>query len=789
MLKDILIIGHNHFDPVWRRCFDRRAVYNGVTVRSYTEVEDLVTSRWLELAKFGYTWSEGQAAVWRKYLERHPDSLRQLREEIVAGRLAVMFAGETVQDSNLPSAEGLVRNFLVAMPLYRDLCGDEHLGLRIGWQEDAFGNSPNYPQILKGVGIEVACFTSYRSCPDEVWIGIDGSRICCLDRVPKAMAWHFVKHPPCSECGGKGCAVCHDTGIHIYPHLTQVNVNDVLESVIAKELAKGETAPEATTYVIVGGEETLPEACVLDVLADLNRKYAGKVMLRFGTMVDLYGRIRSALAEKEAHEDKHTPHDLNPAMPGCYVTRIRMKQRTREVAYILTAAEAFLANAAWADGRPIPQPETLSQAWRKVAFCQFHDAVTGTSIDSVHAELMELLDEAEQLARGHLPAKAAPPPVSEVFTPVNGVNTRCLGKLKVCFDRRGIIKVDCNGQDLFAPFAHAITLEPFRIGELTLESDYGDAWGQRIEPLCGAQHNLQLRPLGEFNDCVEVSDNAIRWHGCYRGGHRKVRHLAWSVTVRASDDGRRLDFETEVEWDTESKRLRVVFPVANREDTATYEVPFGFIDRRFDAGAMRYGLWDANAMEFPILHWARKSIDSHHGIALLTRGIPCVRWMPGCFDLSLLRSPESEFGNVESAHYEFWDTDGQRDSGKHHFEYSIWPYTEALSTTELTRAGYAFNRPDFPTLPFEIHGDVVVTAWKPAEDGTGWILRLQDTTGNGTTVRLRFAEPRKVVMTDLLEKPLTMNCKQSAATAERETAGVVYEAVVHQHGILTLKIR
>jgi hypothetical protein len=32
-LPSIVIAGHNHFDPTWRRCFDRSATYNGVTVR------------------------------------------------------------------------------------------------------------------------------------------------------------------------------------------------------------------------------------------------------------------------------------------------------------------------------------------------------------------------------------------------------------------------------------------------------------------------------------------------------------------------------------------------------------------------------------------------------------------------------------------------------------------------------------------------------------------------------------------------------------------------------------
>ena len=41
MVKRILSIAHNHFDPVWRRYFDRPAKYKGQTVRSYADVEAL----------------------------------------------------------------------------------------------------------------------------------------------------------------------------------------------------------------------------------------------------------------------------------------------------------------------------------------------------------------------------------------------------------------------------------------------------------------------------------------------------------------------------------------------------------------------------------------------------------------------------------------------------------------------------------------------------------------------------------------------------------------------------
>jgi alpha-mannosidase len=151
--------------------------------------------------------------------------------------------------------------------------------------------------------------------------------------------------------------------------------------------------------------------------------------------------------------------------------------------------------------------------------------------------------------------------------------------------------------------------------------------------------------------------------------------------------------------------------------------------------------------------------------------------MPGSLDISLLRSPEWAFAIVEPISYEFWDIDGQRDTGRHHFEYSLWPYTDGLPTGELTRAGYEYNLPQPITPPFAVSGDVVVTAWKPAEDGRGWILRVQDTSGDGTTVGLIFDQPHAVTVTDLLERP-----QREAQTVSQA------DYPLHRHEILTLRL-
>jgi len=791
MAKEILYILHNHFDPVWRRCFDRPARKDGLCIRSYAEVEEHVINAWLALAPKGYTFDEGQAAIWRKYLERNPDKKTELQDLAAKGQLNVLLAGETVQDSVISSAEGLVRNFLVAMPLYRSLVGEDHPGLKIATLEDAFGNSPNMPQILRGVGAEVVCSISYKPVEGKTWTGIDGTTIPCLDHVLERSGGTFVYHPPCPSCKGEGCETCNQSGMKLSGVFVQW-MRPGLESMIEKDADW--IAATAST------EEGLPDESVVAMVEELNSLHEGSCTIRFGTIADAYARCREELLAATEEQDGAEPLDLNPAMPGCMVSRIRMKQRIRSIAYKLVAAESVAATAAWNDGKPVAQPEELSEAWRNLVFCQFHDAVTGTHIDTAYTELMEMMDAAEQRADAWLAKKAqhsfalqeACPSAMEGETAasrkleaaslgstVDSPAELPLGNFAVTYDLRGILSIRLDGEDPWfqTDESGCDFRRQMRVGELTVEADFGDAWAKRWPQGSGISWDSSLVYLGDYHTSVETTPNAIRWRGEYTGGDPKIHRLAWTVTLRPSADGRALEFTTDVDWDTASRRLRVVVPVRSKDSTATFEVPFGHIDRTLDHEKISHGELTPDSQEFGALHWVRKDLGDGKGVALLNRGLPCHRYINGELDLSLLRSPEHCFSANLTVHYDFWDLEGLRDTGQHQFEYALLPYADGMSVGDLVRRGYDYNRPMRIEPPFRIKGDVVVTAWKPAENGEGWILRVQEAGGQGTEVTLGFDEPRTVTKTDLLERPQGEPVTSSAHTIP-----------LHKHGILTVLI-
>ena len=766
MAQEILVNVHNHFDTTWRRCFDRSAVYNGVTIRGYAEIEDHCISRWLELAPRGYTYTEGQAAVWRKYLEHHPERKGELQKYARDGLFEMVLAGEVIPDTNMPAAEGLVRNFLCAMPFCREIVGRDHPGLKIGWLFDAFGNSPNMPQLFKLVGAEAVGMLTYCRCEDYYWEGIDGTALAVNELIAWTGGGQYEKHPPCGACKGAGCGTCDETGIDFVKGFDLVKIREDLEK------AAGHADEWVELFEIT--EELRPDPGIVDVIEEFNRAHAGECAATFATSSQTILRLAAELAARGRPRSRGGGHDLNPAMPGCYVTRIRTKQRTRAITYKLVAAEAILADATWQDGAPAVLPTDMAAAWQRVAFNQFHDAITGTHIDSAHIELMEMLDEAEEIVDARLDAAQESAP--SVFTGAEQVTSVTLGPYTLGTERAGIVTVTRDGVDLFGPVAPLNRIRgPLHIGELWLEPDFGDAWGQRIPPFPSLDQGLAGVPLGGYHTSMEIADGAVRWKGMYNGGDPQVDKLTWTVTVTQRDG--RLEFRTDVDWDTSSRRLRAFFPVPSQEKSALWEVPFGHIERTFEPEKLDYSQWRANTMEFAALHWVAKPLEKG-GVVLFNKGLPCWRWMPGHFDVSLLRSPESNFSAVELHHYEFWDIDGQRDTGRHSFEYALYPYGKDVSVGDLTRMGYTYNMPRSIDPPFNVSGDVVVTAWKPAEDGDGWILRLQEASGRGTTTQLVFDTAREVTLTNLLEEPLADSL---VATEHR------YE--LHQHEILTVLIR
>ena len=176
-LKPVLYICvNNHFDPTWRRCWDRRFTSGGDTFVSYADLESYYMLDNLDLARRypTFKFNAESAIVVRKFLERHPGRLGELRQLACEGRFAVTGGGDNIVDANMVLGESLVRNYLLGLLWVEDTLGQT---TRLGVRTDAFGNSAQLPQILRGCEIAWATGMSYSPAQGIYWRGLDGSTI------------------------------------------------------------------------------------------------------------------------------------------------------------------------------------------------------------------------------------------------------------------------------------------------------------------------------------------------------------------------------------------------------------------------------------------------------------------------------------------------------------------------------------------------------------------------------------------------------------------------------------
>lgn len=776
--KKLKIIWHSHLDPQWARCYDRQTLHNGYLHHSYADLWEWIMDRYLDLeAHAGMHYSEGQHLVLRTYLNRHPEKRERIEQLIRDGRIEILLQGELTPETNYSPAEGLARNYLLAEPFYDRVCAKDSPGRKIAWLWDAFGNSANMPQVVKLAGAECIGGLKYRYVDEDYWVGIDGTKLPCLDRIGKFIWWNdgnayyiTARHTHCRQCAGRGCDDCGQRGMveeHPYP----------MDEVIAF-LHKMIGRPEETVYALIGGEEVLPSRVITDAV-DRVRQERPDVEITYANVGDFWTEKKEYYLSV-ADQHQQITCDLNPVHQGCYVSRIENKQRTRATAYALCRAEAFLAGKIYrGEEVSIPQEE-LDQAWRNVLLNMHHDSISGAHTDSGQQELMDYLDEADAIADGILPipkqkiCKRLP----DGRRHVEGIGRKTLGEIEVEYDLRGIRSALTDGQDVFGKFRFEnITWirnhsDQVRIGELMLQTDYGDNHSTLYlgDPLL----------LGKYNYVVYDMGDCLWWRGKYDGTDPSVKKLSWEIFVRPSADGKRLSFRIEVDWDTYDRRLRAIIPVDDHGLVSTWEIPYAHIDRAFDPETIRptrpESKYTMPLGEYPALHWMKHAIDGEKGVAVLNRGLPSLKWMPGRIEISLLRSPQMCGDTVIPSIEEIWDCDGTRDTGKHCLEFEVWPYVHGIGKGELTRAGYAYNLCDL-SVPFHWEGDVVITAFKPAHDGKGCILRLQEAGGKDGIFSLRFDKKRKITEVNLVEKPLN-----EPVETER------MKIPLHKHQIYTLRI-
>jgi hypothetical protein len=346
-LKPILyVVVNNHFDLTWRRCWQRPFDHKGQRYVSYLDIETYYMLDNLALAEQHpeYKFEAESTQVVRKFLERCPEKLADLQRLQREGRFAITGGGEAIVDANMIHGENLVRSFVDGLLWVEEVFGQK---TRLAVRNDAFGNSAQLPQILRGCEINWATGFSYSPAEGIYWRGLDGSTILHRSLPEAAAGGGIAKYPPCASCGGTGakdqftCPSCGGRGI-----------DPDLRAGLPGEVDQQALAQFGAGLVKVTPEELLPNPALLEWAAQMSDKYE----VRFALEEDVLPHLQPWLAavDQPALDCLHPGVELNPNNSGVLVSRIKTKQVVRRQEHALLAAEALSVMGAL-KGMPYPK--------------------------------------------------------------------------------------------------------------------------------------------------------------------------------------------------------------------------------------------------------------------------------------------------------------------------------------------------------------------------------------------------------------------------------------------------
>jgi alpha-mannosidase len=264
---------------------------------------------------------------------------------------------------------------------------------------------------------------------------------------------------------------------------------------------------------------------------------------------------------------------------------------------------------------------------------------------------------------------------------------------------------------------------------------------------------------------------------------RKVNDSTITVEVGLDADSSMVDFTVVADWlergteETGVPMLRVAFPTKVANPKATYEIPFGSIERPVDGH------------EVPALKWAnisgaRVGAEGSCGITLVNADKYGHSTKENTLRLTLLRSS--------------FDPDPLPEMGKHTIRFAILPHDGPCSVSDAARAGAAFNLP-MNVVSTDVHKgnlppskgyaevltrNVMLAGLKKAEDSDQIVVRLHEMEGKATQAKVRLTDIVKsgspAAEVDLMEQPLG----ESSAKMDGDTLVVSIPA----YGITTVMV-
>ena len=796
----VRLVGNSHIDMAWLWPWTETVE---VVRNTFQSVLDLMR----EYPDFKFTMSSARTYEWMQ--EKYPDLFHQIEQRVKEGRWEIIGGMWVEPDLNMPDGESLVRQILVGKRYFQKNFG---VDVKIGWNPDSFGYNWQLPQIYKKSGMDyfvtqkLMWAHEFTTFPYKMfwWESPDGSRM--LTYFP-----HDYADPIDAEPLGSQIAVWmpsiygpkledHPEMMHLYgvgdhgggPTRVMLDHADQLRSPDAvfpklqfsfardffSDLEKKLPSMQVPTW---DGELYFQyHRGVFTTQSETKRRIrrAEENILnaeKFASLASLYGRPYPEEGMEENWKNLLFDH-FHDIMPGSGIA-VNYLDAKRNLEVVDRADNDITKNSlreiaahvnTEGDGVPVIMFNSLSWARTDVTEVEAQLPAPVRDIEVVdssgkpaESQLLSIdaaTHRAKFLLLSHTPslgyqtyfvraAAAAAAPHSLLKASADTLENEFIrvkidpqtGCMTSLFDKR-------SGTEALAP-AETDTGGPKNstCGNLLQtfvdKPQKWDAWN--IDADFEKQHwdlnkadEVKLIESGPLRAVIEIKN------------HFQNSTFVRDITLYAGVP--RVDVKMQAEWHEKHILLKVAFPVSAHSDKATYEIPYGSVQRP----TTRNTPAEQSQFEVPAQRWADIS-DAKHGFSLLNDSKYGYDAKGNVLRLSLLRSPE-------------WP-DPHADEGHHEFTYSLYPHGGSWKDAFTIRQGYELNykmisissekhqgalAPEHSFL--QAHGEnIIVSAVKKAEDENALILRFYEWAGNESDVALQLPPgAESATETDLMERSI-----------------------------------
>ncbi|MDR0933095.1 MAG: glycosyl hydrolase-related protein [Victivallales bacterium] len=751
--SEVTAVGHAHIDTGWlwpvretiRKC-DRTFASQIKLLEKYPD----------------YVFGASHAQHYAYTKEHYPELYAKIKAYVAEGRWEIQGGMWSESDCNLISGESMVRQFVHGKNFFMDEFGFEVKNL---WLPDVFGYSGAMPQIIKKSDCDYfltqkISWSQFNKFPFHsfMWRGIDNTEI--LTHFPPEDTYNTLLTPD------------------------QLNYGD-------SNYTEGPLLPGFLSLFGVGDGGGGPkEEFIERGLRCANLEGSPKVK---------FGRADAFFEMLNRHKDK-LPTWVGELYlelhRGTLTSQSKTKQGNRRCEEILAATEFI-----WSCLPPSEYPATeLDKAWKTLLVNQFHDIIPGSSIREVyvvteaeHAEILKTCNALIERGMSKLGSANA-----DQITVVNTLSTAYANPLRLPDDWQGCQVLTSEGVEIavqqendglwalgnFPGFSFTVLkkgantapeAKPIDNG-LILENELVRYEFDQTAHLIKAYDKEAKRDIlapdaqgNSFTMYVDIPNAYDAWDVDFfyeqekqespqavkaeRGASGAVRQvLKFELTIGnsiirqevvLSANSKRLDFNTEVDWQESKRMLRVSFPTSVIASEASFDIQYGMVKRP----THRNTSWDFARFEVAGHKYMDLS-DHDYGVALLNDCKYGHKVLDNTLDLNLLRSTNYP--------------DYAADRGLQCFSYALLPHVGSLIESSVMTEAAAFNRPALvlPKLAAKItapcrlieSNGVIVSVVKKAEKSDDTVIRLVETNGRAGTARLALTKPdARLVETNLIE--------------------------------------